>query len=176
MTARRCIAAALAAALVCGSAGCSSDPTRGYSFRSTYGENVRTVAIPVWDNQSFAYGLEVHLTDALIKEIQRTTPWVVTSADNAAQTTLTGAITDATLRQLTTSSATGLVQEMAVEVVVDFEWRDARSGRVLVSRRNFRAMESFVPARPTSERLELGQHAAVQEIARAIVAELRSNW
>ena len=65
---------------------------------------------------------------------------------------------------------------MAIELAVDFEWRDSRTGQVLASRKGMHALESFVPARPSSERLELGEHAAVQEMARAIVAELRSGW
>ena len=132
----------------------------------------------MFDNRDFQHGLEIELTEAIIKEIQRSTPWVVVQGQNGggADTTLTGVITQATLHNLTTSSTTGLVQEMAVEISVDFDWRDARTGKYLISRRDFRAMESFVPAPGSRERLELGQHAAVQELARSIVAELRSNW
>jgi hypothetical protein len=170
--------AILAAVALAAFAGCSSDPTRGYSFASTYPANVHSVAIPVFDNRSFQRGLEVELADALVKEIQRTTPWVVVqgSSGGGADTTLTGSITDASLRDLSTSSPTGLVQEMAVELTVDFDWRDARTGKDLVSRKSFKALESFVPSGPSRERLELGKHAAVQELARGIVAELRSNW
>jgi hypothetical protein len=123
----------------------------------------------------FQKGIEIDLTDAIIKEIQRTTPWVVTS-EAGAQTTLSGTITDASLRALSTNSQTGYVQEMAVELTVDFDWRDGRTGQYLSSRRAFKSMEGFVPARPTNERIELGQHAVVQEMARSIVAELRSGW
>ena len=61
-------------------------------------------------------------------------------------------------------------------MTVDFEWRDARTGEYIVRRREFSATESFVPARPSNERLELGQQAVVQELARAIVSEMRSSW
>jgi hypothetical protein len=132
--------------------------------------------VPVFDNQTFFTGVETQLTDAIVKEIQRHTPWAVVSGGTSAQTTLSGSITNADLRSLATSSQTGLVQEMAFELTVDFEWRDTRTGKVLASRKNFHALETFVPAHPSAERLELGQHAAVQEIARAIVAELRSGW
>ncbi len=157
---------------------CSSDPTRGYSFTSTRPGSVHSVAVPMFDNRDFQHGIEIELTDAIIKEIQRSTPWVVVQGSNGggADTTLTGVITATTLHALSTSSVTGLVQEMALEVTVDFDWRDARTGKYLVSRRDFKAMESFVPTPGSRERIELGQHAAVQELARGIVAELRSNW
>ena len=159
-------------------ASCSSDPTRGYSFTSTHSAGIHSVAVPMFDNRDFQHGLEMQLTEAIIKEIQRTTPWVVIQGGNGggADTTLTGVITSTALHNLTTSSRTGLVQEMAVEITVDFDWRDARTSKYLVSRRDFRAMEAFVPAPGSRERLEIGQHAAIQELARGIVNELRSNW
>lgn len=168
-----CLRACVPACLLLLSA-CASDPTRGYSFQSTYSSSVRSVSVPVFDNQTFFRGMEMDLTDAIVKEIQRSTPWVV--VQDGGQTTLTGSITDAQLRNLTTSSRTGLVAEMAMQTTVDFEWRDSRTGKVLVSRRGFRAMEPFVPARPAGERIEQGTHAVVQELARDIVAELRSSW
>ncbi|MFN0134469.1 MAG: LPS assembly lipoprotein LptE [Phycisphaerales bacterium] len=155
--------------------GCSSDPTRGYSFASTRSEQVRTVAVPIFDNQTFHHGLEADLTDAIIKEIQRTTRWVVVPTEKA-QTTLTGSITSAELRQLSTSSSTGLVQEVGMELSADFDWRDARTGTFLVRRRGVKSLESFVASRPTNERIDLGRHASAQELARVIVSELRAAW
>jgi len=171
----RLLLVVLAAALI---SGCSSDPKHGYAFTSTYSSSVHSVAVPVFDNLSFHRGLEVELTDAIVKEIQRTTPWVVVQSTDGhgADTTLTGAITNSALRALSTSSKTGLVQEMAVEVTVDFDWRDARTGKYLASRRDFAAMVAFTPAPGSKERMDLGQHAVVQELARGIVTELRSKW
>ncbi|MFM9996291.1 MAG: LPS assembly lipoprotein LptE [Phycisphaerales bacterium] len=154
---------------------CASDPADGYSFKSTYAEDVRSVAVPIVENRTFTKGLEVRLTEAIIKEIQRSTPWVVTSRDRA-DAVFAGAITDSRLRAMSIARGTGLVLEQAVELSVDFDLRLARSGRVLVSRRSFDGVASFVPSRGTGERIELGEAAAVQELARDIVAELRSNW
>jgi hypothetical protein len=159
----------------CGLFSCASDPTKGYSFRSTFDADVRSVAVPVFENKTYSKGLEVSLTDALIKEIQRATPWTVVSQDRA-DTVLTGTITDSTLRRLSVTRGTGLVQEVAVRLTVDFDWRSNRTGETLVSRRGFDSFETFVPSRGTGERLELGQTSAVQELAHDIVAELRSNW
>jgi hypothetical protein len=63
-----------------------------------------------------------------------------------------------------------------VQITVDFEWRDNRSGEVLKARRNFSAADSFVPSRPSGERLELGENAAAQRLARDMVNELRGAW
>jgi hypothetical protein len=168
----RVLLAALAAALAC--AACASDPARGYSFKSTY-LGGRSVAVPVWGNETYSQGLEVALTQAIIAEIQRTTPWLVVPPDRA-DTVLSGVLTRSQLRALSTARGTGLVQEMAVSLTVDFDWRSNRTGESLVSRKDFQAVQTFIPATGTGERIELGESAAVQELAHDIVAELRSNW
>jgi hypothetical protein len=156
-------------------ASCASNPSQGYSFASSHDETLRTVHVPMFRNPTFHRGLEVELTDAIIKEIQSSTPWKVT--DSAiAETSLTGTMTDVRLRRLSQHRDSGLSQEMAVVITVDFDFRDARTGQTLASRRSFTASETFVPTKPVSERLEVGEHAAVQQLARDIVAELRSNW
>ncbi len=157
-------------------ASCSSDPARGYSFRSTFPRNVRTVCVPVFDNQTFFKGIEYDLTDAVIKEIQRSTPMVVVQNSDSAQTTLTGVIRSAELHNLTTSAKTALVQEMSEQVSVDFQWRDSRGGQNLASIKDLRALESFVPQRGVGERIDVAQQQVVQELARKIVSQMRTEW
>lgn len=156
-------------------AACAADPTRGYSFTPAHDASVRSIAVPVFNNRTFTTPLEVELTDAVIKEIRRSTPWTIV-ADAAADTTLTGTITAHRMRTLSRARTTGLVQEVGVEITIDFDWRDNRSGELLLSKRSFSALDTFVPARGTAERLETGQLGATEALARAIVAELRSNW
>lgn len=172
--ARGCCAALLLCGLACLPA-CSADPAQGYSFKPLHDENYRTIAVPVFDNETFSTGLEIELTEAIIKEIQRTTRWAVVPAGEA-DTVLSGSITGSELRRFSADSETGLVREMGVELRVDFDWQDNRSGRSLVARRGFAALDTFVPAQGTGERIEKGQHGVVQLLARDIVAELRSTW
>lgn len=154
---------------------CSSDPKKGYTLGSGYREDVRTVSVPVFDNTTFSHGLEIQLTDAVIKEIHRSTPWRVAPGEGA-DTALTGSITGSNLRRLSRQEGTGLAQELAVELTVSFEWKDSRTGEVLVARQNFRAADTFTPAQGAQERLEFGERAAIDRLARDIVAELRSTW
>ena len=166
---------ALFIALGASLAACSSDPTRGYSFKPAYEQNVRTIAVPIFENPTFYHGVEIQLTDAIIKELQRHTPYAVVNS-GAAQSTLKGTVTDVKMRPMTTNRKTGLVEDVAVSMTIDFTWLDNRTGQPILSRSNFTASEDFVPSRPTNERLELGEHAVVQELARAIVSEMRSKW
>jgi hypothetical protein len=174
MTMHRCRAFILLVGLLTASSAALT-ACAGYELASTYRQDVETVHVPLFDNTTFFYDLEVDLTDAIVKEINRTTPWRATSSA-AADTTLSGSITDAELANLTTANESGFVQESAYELAVAFEWRRGGTGEVLVARRNFRVAEPFVPARGANERIEVGQAAAIDRLARDIVAELRESW
>lgn len=162
------------ALLACLSA-CTTDPNKGYSFNSTYDESIRTVAVPVFNNSTFEAGLDAQLTEAIIKEIQRTTKWTVVST-GTADATLSGTLTSADLGTLSRAPFTGLTQEQIVTLRIDFEFKDNRSGQVISSRRNFAASETFIPSNGVSERIGVGQQNAVQTLARDVVHELRSGW
>lgn len=158
------------------SAGCAADPRDGYSTRSVYASDIRTVAVPMFENATFTPGIEAQVTEAVIKELQARTPWRVTDASRA-DAVLTGVVRAADLARLSADPRTGLMQELAVRVSVDFDLRDNRTGAVVVSRRGFTAVDTFVPARGTGERLEVGQASAVERLARDVVAQLRgTNW
>ncbi|MGH7132414.1 MAG: hypothetical protein ACREJO_10765 [Phycisphaerales bacterium] len=170
---RPLLCSALVASVLAGA--CSSDPTQGYSVTRPYRNDIQTVAVPVFNNTTFARGMEVRLTESVIGEIRRQTPWKVADA-SSAQTTLTGTITSSQMRVGSLGQTTGLVEDQVVIVSIDFEWKDNRTGKVLVARRQFQAVQSFVPAQGVQERIELAQNATVQELARDLVAELRSSW
>jgi hypothetical protein len=158
-----------------GLCSCSSDPREGYSMSPAHDESVRTVHVPMFNNKTFFRGIELELTDAIVKEIQSNTPWRVVSQGNA-DTVLSGTITNSGLRAISTAEGSGLVQEQGVEIVLDFSWRNNRTGRTMVQRKNFKGADIFIPARLVGESLETGQTAAIQRLAKSVVAELRSNW
>lgn len=155
--------------------GCASDPTQGYSSKSTFREGISSVAVPIFTNDAYTRDVEFELTDALIKEIEARTPYKVTSPARA-DTVLIGHIRSIELDQLSKSRTTKLAEEVIVSVTIDFEWKDLRSGQTLVSRKQYSGFGLFVPSRPTGESIELGQFAAVEQLARDIVGEMRSNW
>ena len=156
-------------------AGCSTDPARGYAFAEPYDASVRTVGVPIFANQTFARGTELTLTDAIIKQIQQQTPWRVVSPDKA-DTVLEGAVTQAELGVLSNSPRSGLTEEQTYRITVRFAWRDNRTGETRVARENFAATGVFAPVRGVGERIEVGQRDAIDELARDIVASLRSDW
>jgi len=154
---------------------CASDPSKGYAFSSTFDENVQSVAVPIFRNETTSRGLEVRLTEAVIKQIQRRTPWHIASTERA-DTSLVGTITGVDLAVLSDDPRTGLAQEQAVQITIRFQWRDNRSGDILVSRDKFTASSVFSPAREVGDRIELGQREAIEELANDVISQLRSSW
>lgn len=167
--------AILAMTLGCILSGCATDPTEGYSLKSPYPSNVHTVAVSIFDNNTYVRGIQFDIADALVKQIESSTPYKVSSA-GSSDTSLTGRITNVSMRQLSKSTLTGLSEEQVLVVTVDFEWRDLRTGKPLVERRGFTVDALFVPSRPSSEPIDLGRFAAAQALAVDIVGEMRSAW
>ena len=168
-------AAAVLLTLMTIPAGCASDPTKGYAAKSTFPDDVATVNVPIFKNDTFHRDLEFQLTDALVKEIETTTPYQVASS-GAADTMMSGTIRDVELDQLSKSRQTGLSEEVIVSVTVDFEWTDLRTDEPLVQRRSFTGHGLFTPSNPSGEPIEIGRFAAVEQLARDIVSEMQAKW
>ncbi|MCZ6835170.1 MAG: LptE family protein [Planctomycetota bacterium] len=161
--------------LLSGPSGCTSDPTQGYAAMSVFPTNFSTVFVPIFENETYFRNMEYDLTDALVKEIEARTPYRMAS-ESRADTMLSGKIVKVELDQLSKSQQTGLSEESVLQVTIDFEWKDLRTGRAMIVRRNFAGFGLFVPSQPTGEPIELGRFSAVQQLARDIVNELQADW
>ena len=156
-------------------AGCASSPTEGYAATSPFPSKYRSVALPVFRNDSLMRGFERDLADALVKQVEQSTPYKVRS-EAAADTALRGTITSVDLVQLSKDPGTGLANEMMVRMRVDFEWTDLRTGERIVAKSGVESSALFVPSYPAREPLELGRFVAVEQLARDLVAAMQSNW
>ncbi|MEO1585113.1 MAG: LPS assembly lipoprotein LptE [Planctomycetota bacterium] len=168
------LAASLALASSLSSA-CAANPRDGYALASPYDASITTVAVPVFDNTTMRTGIEAQLTDALIKELQRETPWRVSQSETA-DAVIQGRITNARLIRLSQQTGVGLVQEQGVQLSVAFEFVDNRTGHTILERRGFSAIASFVPAQPSGERLSVGLRGSAELLASDIVSELANAW
>lgn len=164
----------------CGYTADTDDPagapgSTGYTADSVFPAGIHSVAVPIFENKTLSTGVERDVTDALIKEIQLRTPYFVTAEDKA-DSVLTGTIVGVEKTRLNQARGTGLVREMVLSVTVDFEWKDRRTGKTIVARRNFEAGDEYVPSAPFGERPDIGQFGAASDLAREIVAAMRDQW
>ena len=157
------------ALIVFASGGC------GYSSRELYPADVRTVAVPLFENRTFYREMEASITEAVIKEIERRTPYkVVRSGD--ADTLLRGVITGVSQRQISRTNFANLPQELELRVAIDFTWSRTVTGETIRERRGYETVSRYVPTRPVGEPLPLAQREAAERIAQDLVGELREDW
>ncbi|MFG0257433.1 MAG: LPS assembly lipoprotein LptE [Phycisphaerales bacterium JB043] len=155
--------------------GCSSDPRTGYSLNPGSEQTVSSIAVPIFENVTFRPGLEHELTKAIQNEVHRSTPWSV-MPEGRADSTLRGVITEVSLRKLNTDQTSGLGSEYALDIVVDFRWRENATAQTLLERKSFRGVGRFAPGPGVREPIEFGEQEAVDRLARSIVRELRTTW
>ncbi|MFW6066368.1 MAG: LPS assembly lipoprotein LptE [Planctomycetota bacterium] len=157
--------------------GCANNPADGYSFSSGYPEDVRTVAVPIWNVGKNVYRREIEfrLTEALVKRIELDTPYKV-AAKTDADTLLTGTVDNISQRVLSTNPDTGLPREMEMTITVSFEWTDLRSGEIRADRSNVRVSGTYVPHEPLSEDFFTGSEDVINRLARRIVEQMESDW
>jgi hypothetical protein len=144
-------------------------------MKSRFPRQYRTVAVNIFANQTYERKVNGELTEAVIKEIEASTPYKVTG-EGRADTVLRGTVQRVTLRELSKSPSTGLSEEVLYEVTIDWEWVDQRTGKPITARNGFTASALFVPSRPSAEPNEIGRYAAVQTMAMNIVANLQDTW
>ena len=147
----------------------------GYAHTDRFPTDVRTVAVPLFENQSFYQGVEFDLTEALIKEIELNTPYKVTGADRA-DTIIDGVIVSVEQHRLSRQSIGGAPQELEMQIVINYSWKHQNSGKIIRQREGFISVGRYIPTRPIAEPLEVAQHEAVGRLASGIVSAMASDW
>ncbi|MFA7236155.1 MAG: LptE family protein [Phycisphaeraceae bacterium] len=168
-------AAALLVAVIALMIGCQGDGQAGYHIADLFPANIRTVKLDIFANRTFYQGVEMELSEALVKEIELRSPYKVTNAAGA-DTLLTGTIVAIQQTTLSRTFDAGVPQEMQAQITVSFEWKDLRSGQVIRRRDRIIGSGEYVPLRAVGEPMQIAQHQAVAELARDIVSVMRSDW
>lgn len=169
----RAAATAIAAALL--ACSCANSPSEGLAPASPYSTRYRSVALPIFRNDSLMRGFERDLADALVKQVEQSTPYKVRS-EASADTLLKGTISAVDLVQLSKDPSTGLANEMLVRIRANFEWIDLKTGRKIVAKDGIESSAVFIPSYPAREPIELGRFAAVEQLARDLVGAMQSDW
>ena len=166
------ITIACATIVVANTLGCSSKGMKGGSVLPT---KYRSISVPIFDNATPDREMGFQLTEALQKRLQQTTTYTVTH-DGRADTILRGKVVSVKLSQLSQSVATGLSEEVAYTVTLDWDWVDVRTGKSITARKGFTASGVVVTSRSQAEPLDLARFEVTQRLADDIVANLQSDW
>jgi Lipopolysaccharide-assembly len=145
----------------------------GVNHASLYRQDIQTVAVPIFLNRTYRQGLETELTKSIIQQLEEHSPYKVVPKDRA-DTILEGEIVTAPIDLLNPDSTTGLPQEQQYTLVINFVWKNLRTGDILVQRRNFDQRESFFPT--LGESASVGSTNTIQQLALAVVNEMQADW
>jgi hypothetical protein len=155
----------------CGYQASSSDSS--WHWGSVYRGDIHSVAVPVFSSRDFHRGVEFQLSEALVKKIEEFTPYKVEPKERA-DSILEGEIVSITPSMLSLNPYTATPQEEEYSVIVNFTWKDLRSGKILVTRQNFEQATTYFP------NLGEGQYTAsqsnVERLALGIVNEMEGPW
>ena len=145
----------------------------GYQWHSLYREDVQTVAVPIFANKDFRRGVEFKLSKAVINQMEAHTPYKVVARERA-DTVLEGEISKVEVNTLSRSYIEGIPQEQLMLLTVNFTWKDLRTGRILMQKKNFQQSASFYPTLGEGE--FVGTQQAVEKLALGIVQEMQAEW
>lgn len=149
-----------------------SDMGCGYSSKSLLRSNVRSVYIPIFDNNTFRRGYEFDLTRAVRDQILLRTRLHVVDKDEA-DSVLFGKITSFEENVLIENSNDNIVESRA-SVGIDIRWVDRRTGRAIIERKNIRRPAEFIVLR--NETLTSSRTEAFVSVARGIVDAMEEDW
>jgi hypothetical protein len=152
-----------------------------FGARTLFPEGIETVYVPVFDSVSYRRELGEELTEAVVKEIERRTPFKVVSTPGAADTVLIGKIIGEN-KKLLFEIPTGDPREMEVNLTVQVSWTDQR-GRPVCNIPKVPVPGAAVNISATSELVpEVGQsvatqhQAAIKRLAEQIVSLMEKPW
>ncbi len=141
----------------------------GYTSQGLFREDIRTVYVEVFDNDTFRRGLEVELTKAVVDEIKLRTPLLLAPRDRA-DSILSGRLVEFN-ESTRVKSADDEVLVARMTAKVRFRWRDRLTGVDIVPERTVE--ESVQIAESLEKTLS---ELAFRETAQRIVEEMQQPW
>lgn len=157
-------------------AGCSDDPTRGYTTQSLFRTDVHTIAVPIPQRAAneFRINNEMRLCEALAKCVERETPYKLVQDRGRADSVLECTLHKITQRVLSFDPTNGQAREIEVRVRVSFTWKDLRDGRIMAQEKNrdFIVSSTYIPESPFNENFFQGTQDAFDKVAIRIIEHM----
>ncbi|MFO0950362.1 MAG: LPS assembly lipoprotein LptE [Isosphaeraceae bacterium] len=147
----------------------------GYSVRAPFDDSIRTVHVPVFRSISFRRDVNLQLTDLVVKEIERRTPYKVVGNPDEADTILDGTINFAD-KNIVVESPFNLPRQLTAQINASVNWTHNPPLKEELDRGPTTIAETinFVP--------EIGETSAAafyrvnQKLAQQIVDMMEKPW
>ncbi len=163
-------------ALLLASFGCGYH-TAGHSVQLP--ENVKTIAVPAFVNETTTYRIEQLLTSSVVREFTTRTHYhILNDPSEAADATLHGTVLSTSASPLTYNSSTG--QAASVLVVVSMKvWLTDRQGKVLFQNPAYVFREQYEVSQDLASFFEEDSPAfrrLSQDFARTLVSNILEGF
>lgn len=159
-------------ALCLGLCGCAG--VAGYSNESLFPEDVRSVCLEMFDNQTFRRGVEYELSDALAKRIEADTPYKIVSDSDRADSVISGQIVSIGQMALSTDREIGTVLEREVELRAVVNWKNLKTGQLMIDHVKVSASASYSTYQ--QQDFKYASTLAANNLARRIVELMERKW
>lgn len=163
-----------------GSAGLLSLAGCGYIVGKGFGPEVRSVSVPIFQNDTYRRNIEYQLTEAVHQEIENRTPFRLAKGD-AADTKLTGRIVQIR-KDVLGETRFDDPRELQYTILVRVTWEDLRSGQILatqelpVSPEEIPVIGQAEFAPEVGHSLATATQDATTRMARRIVNMMETAW
>ena len=152
----------------------------GYTVGNGFNPDVKTVSVPIFENDTFRRGIEVQLTEAVQKEIQKRTPYRLAKGSNA-DTRLTGRIVQSR-KDVLGENQFDDPRELQLALMIVTKWENLRTGEVLAVQEvplspmaiPLTSQTEFAPE--VGQSLATGTQDSIDQLARRIVNMLETPW
>ena len=162
----------LIAAAYLGLCGCAE--ISGYSNESLFPQEVDSICLEMFDNQTFRRGAEYELSDALSKRIEVETPYKIVSSRDRADTVISGRIVSIAELALSIERETGRVLEKEVEIHAIVNWKNLKTGELLIDNESVSASASY--SEYQKQNFKYASTLAANNLARKIVEQMETKW
>jgi hypothetical protein len=136
-------------------------------------DGIQTVHVEIFESKEFRRDLEFYLTEAVKKRIATDSPYRVASKEKA-DTILKGEILEERQAAFAPDFATRLPRDKQLNLVVRVEWKDLRSGQLLLDQPLLVSSADYLPSAGETE--AYGQRIAMDKLAAKIVARMYDDW
>lgn len=151
----------------------------GYTVGGPYRQDIRTIHVPIFQSSGFRRDVEFQLTEAVHKEIQKQTHFLLVKGSEA-DTRLTGQIVQIS-KPLLGESAFDDARELQYTMAVQVTWKDLRTGReenqslpIDADVVHLLSTSDFAPELGPSQ--ATARQRAVESLARQIVRMMQYPW
>lgn len=142
-------------------------------------ENVKTIAVPVFVNETSTYRIEQMLTSSVVREFTTRTHYhLLTTPGDAADATLRGTVLSTSASPLTYNSSTGQAASVLVVVSMKVSLSD-RQGKVLYQNPSYLFREQYEVSQELASFFEEDSPAfrrLSQDFARTLVSNILEGF